>query len=59
MCVSVMATCVSDYHVSIRCLWRSEEGVDALGTGVADCCELPHGGRNYVQSSTRVISALN
>jgi hypothetical protein len=31
------------YHVHAWCLWRPEEGVRFLGTGVRDISELLHG----------------
>ena len=41
MCMIVLFMCISLYHMCAWCLWRSEEGVGSLGTGVVDECELP------------------
>ena len=37
--MSVLPECMSEYHLYIWCLCRSEEGIGFPGTGVADGCE--------------------
>lgn len=42
-----LAGYMSVYHVNTLCLWRPEEEIQLLGTGVTeDDCELPCGGGN-------------
>ena len=43
MCISVLPESIYVYYVHTWCLWRSDEEVRFLGTGVRDSCELPCG----------------
>ena len=39
--MNALPTCVRVYHVQALCLWKSEEGLRAIGTGVSDGCGPP------------------
>lgn len=41
LCMNAMPTCVHVYHVHAWCLWKSEEGLRAIGTGASDGCGPP------------------
>lgn len=41
MCMVILPTCMSVYHVHVWCLQRPKESVGSCGTGVPDDCKLP------------------
>lgn len=43
MCLSVLFECMSAHHEHVWCLQKPSMAIQALGTGVTDCCEVAYG----------------
>ena len=61
ICIRVLCTCLSVYHMNAWFSWRPEDGITSPGAGVTNGCERPHGARNGIKrwvSSGRSPSVL-
>lgn len=59
MCVTILPTCKSAYHIHAWCPWRPEDGVGFPRTGVTFSCELSCELGIEPGSSSRAASILN
>lgn len=41
LCMNALPTCVHVHRVHAWCLWKSEEGLRVIGTGVSHGCGTP------------------
>jgi hypothetical protein len=61
MCIDILPTCKSVYHLHAWCLQRPEEGVSFSGTGVEKVvsCSVCAGNRTLVSQEQLVLLTLS